>query len=454
MQDSKTAQNNGTGFHGGVLILLGPILLLVPLTGLSALLTALADWRRPEMLVIAAVMGVATLALAIVTVVVLFRQSAAQSAANRALQIAEARGAGILESAMDAIVSIDDAQRVVLYNAAAEKVFGWPPAAVLGQTLDMLIPPRFRGAHGGHIGQFDRTGTTSRRMGDQTVLVGLRANGEEFPIEASISQHSEAGSKLFTVILRDVTDRVNSVNALSHSREQLREFAATASSVREQEKSRIARELHDELAQALTALKMDLDWMGARLPEGQEQLAAKVKVMQGMLDSTVTATRRISADLRPLMLDDLGLLPAVEWLVQGFRSRSGIACELEVAVPDFELEEPYATAVFRILQESLTNVARHAGASLVEVALSRDAHSVTLSVGDDGRGFAAEGSRKPISYGLTGLRERAYLLDGEVTIDSRPGAGTRIRVCIPITVTAAAPATLSHAPSSVPKELA
>ena len=450
MQHPIDERGDETGLQGGLLIFLGPILLLVAFTTFLAVLASLSGWHRPEMLMIAAALGAATLLASVVTVILLYRQVAGRTVASRALRIAEARVSGILESAMDAIISIGEDQRVVLYNEAAEKLFQWPRTAVLGQPLDRLIPMRFRAAHAGHIGHFGDTGVTSRRMGDQTVLVGLRANGEEFPIEASISQHSENGSKLFTVILRDVTVRVTAVNALSRSREELREFAAAASSVREQEKSRIARELHDELAQALTALKMDLTWLGARLPAGQEPLAAKLESMQTMLNGTVAATRRIAADLRPLILDDLGLLPAVEWLVQGFCSRTGVACDLNVSRSDFELPEPYATAVFRILQESLTNAARHAQASLVEVTLGREDGAVLLTVNDNGSGFAVEDPRKPHSYGLMGLRERVYLLDGEVTIESRPGAGTRITVHIPIISPAPTPTPTAPAPASDP----
>jgi signal transduction histidine kinase len=269
-------------------------------------------------------------------------------------------------------------------------------------------------------------------MGAQRIVTGQRASGEEFPIDASISQISEGGSKYYTVILRDVTERVRAQQALESSREELREFAAAAGNVREQEKSRIARELHDELGQSLTALKMDLNWMAEHLPAGQTALAGKIETMQQMLGSTVAATRRISADLRPLMLDDLGLLPALEWLVQNFTERSGIDCELNLTSANLDLPEPYATAVFRILQESLTNVARHAQASMVEATLSRAGERITLVVQDNGRGFSSSDPRRPNSFGLLGMRERAYLLGGEARVESSPGQGTRVEVSIPV----------------------
>jgi PAS domain S-box-containing protein len=365
-------------------------------------------------------------------VVLFYQQAAGRRASDAALQSAEARVGDLIESAMDAIISVDESQRIVLYNPAAEKVFLRPRAAVIGQRLNMLIPERFRAAHQEHIGEFARTGATSRRMGDPRVLHGLRANGEEFPIEASISQHSENGRRLFTVILRDVTGRVRAEEALRKSREELRELALVSDSVREQEKSRIARELHDELGQALTALKMDVTWLRGHVPAGDEPLSGKLDDIEALLDGTVAATRRISADLRPLVLDDLGLGPAVEWLVQKFTERNGIPCELELGAPDLELRDPHASAVFRILQESLTNAARHARASRVEVSINVDREAVELSVRDDGRGFSPDDPRKPGSYGLMGLRERAYLLGGEVSIASEPSRGTTIAVRIPL----------------------
>jgi signal transduction histidine kinase len=164
---------------------------------------------------------------------------------------------------------------------------------------------------------------------------------------------------------------------------------------------------------------------------GDARVSGKLADIEVLLNSTVAATRRISSDLRPLMLDDLGLVPAVEWLVQKFTERTGIHCELDIGVPDLELEDPHASAVFRILQESLTNTARHAQASLVEVSIDRRDGMLALAVRDNGRGFSPD-QRKPGSFGLMGLRERAYLLRGEVNIASEPGHGTTIEVRIPL----------------------
>jgi PAS domain S-box-containing protein len=334
------------------------------------------------------------------------------------------RLSGLLDSAMDGIITVDAQQHIVLYNQAAEKIFGWASAQVMGRSLDMLIPERYRARHLEHIRRFAATGATSRRMGGGTVIHGLRSSGEEFPMDASISQLDTAEGKLFTVILRDVTERVR-------DQEDLAAFATKANAIREQEKSRVARELHDELAQSLTALKMDTIWVKENMGPDPQGAGRKLGEMLAMLDASVAATRRIAADLRPLLLDDLGLMPAIEWLVQNFEQRSGMACTLD-ADEDLELHEPYATAVFRIVQESLANVAKHSRATQVRVAIARTGKEMLLSVQDNGVGFSTAASRKPHSLGLAGLRERAQLLKGTMSVQSQPGQGTTVEARIPV----------------------
>jgi PAS domain S-box-containing protein len=338
---------------------------------------------------------------------------------------------------MDAIITVDENQHVILFNAAAEAMFGCPRGEAIGAPLASFIPARFREAHGKHVRHFGETGIASRRMGAQRIVTGLRRNGEEFPIDAAISQLAERDSRFYTVILRDITERVRADDALRRSKEELKELGAAAHVAREHEKSRVARELHDELGQSLTALQMDVAWCREKLPPGEHALAAKLDRMQAMLDATVAATRRIAADLRPLMLDDLGLLPAVEWLVEDFAQRSGVACELSVADPDLALPDAQATAVFRGIQESLTNVTKHARASRVEVSIGQSNGLLTVRISDNGAGFWADGPRKPNSYGLLGLRERAALLGGDATIASSPGEGTQIEIRLPLAPKAA-----------------
>ena len=365
---------------------------------------------------------------------VILRDITERVRAESLLERSESRLRGILDSAMDAIITVDEKQHVVMFNAAAEAMFGCPQSEALGAPLTWFIPERFRGAHADHVRAFGEGTIVTRRMGALRVVTGLRRNGIEFPIDASISQVSERDGKFYTVILRDVSARVLADEALRRSKEDLHELASAAHRAREQEKTRIARELHDELGQALTALQMDVSWFRGKMPPDTDGMAIRLARMEALLETTVAATRRISADLRPLMLDDLGLLPALEWLVESFTARTSVSCELAVGNADLELPDLQATAVFRTVQESLTNIAKHAGASRVDVAVEHHDSELTVSVRDDGVGFLPEDSRKPNSYGLLGLRERAALLGGEARVTSAPGRGTHVEVRFPFSL--------------------
>ena len=414
-----------------LLVAFGPVLAVGTAAAIFAAFAGSLGWYRTTMLITA---GLIIGAVLLFATLLLYRQAAEQRDTHRALHEVEARVGGIVESAMDAIITVDHRQHIVLFNDAAEQVFRRSREATIGQSLNVLLPARFRDGHGRHVRHFGEHGVTSRRMGDKTVLIGVRADGDEFPVEASISQLGEGENKLYTVILRDVTERVNNEQALRRSKEELHELAGAANHLREQEKRAIARELHDELAQALTGLKMDVAWIRGRMqaPTPPQSILEKLDIMETLLDSTVASMRRIASDLRPMMLDDLGLVPAAEWLVQNFAERTGIHCRLAIADPELELRDPYATTLFRILQESLTNIAKHAHASSVEIMLDNGDGEIAIRVRDDGVGFSTQDPRKSNSYGLIGLRERAYLLGGKVTIDSTPGRGTLIEVRLPL----------------------
>lgn len=343
----------------------------------------------------------------------------------------ESRLNSVIQSAMDAIITVDDQQNIVLFNGAAEKIFRCSAADAIGRPLDQFIPARFREAHRRHIAHFGATGITMRRMGDQTVLYGLRTGGEEFPIEASISQVTAGGNRLFTVILRDITSRLKATEELEKSHRQLLELYAAMNEVREAERMRIARELHDELAQWLTALKMDITWIAGRLPRDQEPLAHKAEKVKGLIDATVSAVRRIAADLRPMMLDDLGLVPAIENLLHEFSERTGIVISFD-AEAEAQFRDPLTTAVYRMLQEALTNVARHAEASQVQVTMKIDNGSLLVQARDNGKGIGSAPPGKERSFGILGIKERAHTLGGRAEVFSPPEGGTVVEVVIPV----------------------
>nr|WP_296225791.1 sensor histidine kinase [Ralstonia sp. UBA689] len=243
---------------------------------------------------------------------------------------------------------------------------------------------------------------------------------------------------------QEIVDRKRVERALERAREELSEMASVSATAREEEKRRIARELHDELAQSLAALKVDMQLFEHQLAGGSKSLAQRVALMERTLDDAIAATRRIASDLRPPMLDDLGLVPACRWLIQSFQRRYGIQCELTIVPSQFELAEPYATTVYRAMQECLANVARHAQASLVHVRLSYCAPELVLSVRDNGVGFDQASAGRSDSFGLIGLRERAYLVQGRLRIESSPGAGTLVELTIPETTASGQ----RHAPTS------
>ncbi|CAG9190309.1 Histidine kinase [Paraburkholderia caribensis] len=380
-----------------------------------------------------------SIAAAVVSVIAAARtQALSTSNAGRD----ESRMMGIIRSSMEAIITIDEAQNIVIFNPTAERIFGVSAAQALGTPLSRFIPQRYRDSHAQHVAQFGATGISERIMGRQPILFGLRANGEEFPLEASISQIREDAGKLYTVMLRDVTERVKSENALKQSREELRRLSANLQSVREEEKTRIARELHDDLGQQLTALKMELSVLEDQLTSrsGTRERIDAMSRLHGMartIDATVASLRRIAADLRPVMLDDLGLAPAIEWLANDFTSRYGIAVERYIDAGDAAFKKDAATALFRIVQEALTNVARHAEASAVELTLHASSQHYVLRIADNGRGAepdAGTGEHAGIDrpFGLIGVRERAHMLGGSVRIDTTRNQGFALTVTFPL----------------------
>lgn len=247
------------------------------------------------------------------------------------------------------------------------------------------------------------------------------------------------GAKRVVVAHENITERMLADAALQRSREQMRALAARLQDVREEERTRVAREIHDVLAQDLTRLKIDLVWLHGRLsrpgaPAAAAALAPRVLEMSQLADATIHSVQRIATELRPAVLDSLGLCAAVEWHVREVRARSALACQADLPADELPVDSGVATAAFRIVQESLTNVLRHANATRVDVVLRREADHLVLSVHDDGRGITPYALTSPLSIGLTGMRERALLLGGHLEIRSQPGSGTTIEVRLPLAV--------------------
>jgi signal transduction histidine kinase len=226
--------------------------------------------------------------------------------------------------------------------------------------------------------------------------------------------------------------RLTTVAELNESSRQLQALAANLELAREEERTQIARELHDQLGQALTAMKYDLAWLTDRLVQKDSTLAQKAKAITEQMDTMVKTVRRISTELRPGMLDDLGLAASIEWQARDFEKRTGIVCAVSVPAEDLPLERAQSVALFRIFQEALTNVARHAGAQHIEVKLFATPETLTLQVHDDGRGIQKQEIAGLHSLGLLGMRERAKRLGGAFDIQGKRGDGTIVTVSIPV----------------------
>jgi PAS domain S-box-containing protein len=337
----------------------------------------------------------------------------------------------MVHSVRDAIVTVNSARRVVLFNAAAEQMFGVGAELAIGSEIGELLARCLRPAQLPSLsGYFDQ----GWRSPPGTALLGsveLLRDEQPFPVELSLSTTTFRGELLLTAILRDLTERRRAERQLLDTNRQLQELSASLQEVREQERSRISRELHDELGQLLTGIRMEVSWLGGRLEEGQQALTQKVGTIKGQIDQTIASVRRMSSELRPLVLDDLGFAAAASWYVDQFSARTGLTVELHLPTDEPQLDDGLATALFRVLQESLTNVARHAEARRVEVRLALRDAEWALSIRDDGIGFARSPG-KAGEIGLVGMRERAQILGGEFSVTTAPGAGTLIEIRIPI----------------------
>lgn len=243
----------------------------------------------------------------------------------------------------------------------------------------------------------------------------------------------------------DISEPKRAEKRLRDSHEQLRELSARLQAVREEEKTRIAREIHDELGQALTGLKMDLAWLSSKVShrcssrdrrstrrEHDKLLVEKTRSMSKLVDSTIERIRKISTELRPAVLDHLGLLAAIEWQAREFQTRTKIPCKISSSLEERDFDQQRATALFRIFQETLTNVSRHAHATKVHVNLTQNVRHLILQIHDNGKGITHSKISSPKSLGLVGMHERATLLGGEFTINGVPRKGTTVTVRVPV----------------------
>lgn len=257
--------------------------------------------------------------------------------------------------------------------------------------------------------------------------------GHVFWSEVNLKRVVIGGKERMLALVRDITERKIAEDELKESREQLRKLTSHLEFVREEERKHISREIHDELGQALTVLKMDVSWMGKRILENQKLLKTKTREISQFIGDTIHTVQRISMDLRPRLLDDVGLVAAMEWHAMEFQKRTGVRCSIDAdKMNDSQLSQDQATTLFRIFQEALTNVSRHAHARNVQALMKQEDDLLVLSIEDDGCGISEEKVHDPNSFGLLGIRERVGYLDGSFEIRGTPGRGTILQSRIPL----------------------
>jgi len=336
----------------------------------------------------------------------------------------------------EAIISADQSNTIVMANPAAAALFGTTVDQMVGSPLGRFIEaPADSPAHAPDDTRepvdFFRPGSgrAGRRATDYAVT-GVRDNGERFPIEGSISR-ANPGAPFYTVVMRDVSERSRVQDKLSRSHDQLRQLSAALQTIREEERTHIARELHDDLGQLLASLRMDL----TLLQQADGTPRDSLRLMRGMEDNLLTAItslRRIATNLRPRALDEGGLYFALQGLRDDFVERYAIPTTLLADEAELRLDDAASTAIFRIVQEALTNIARHAEATRVTMNLFRLNGDLLITIRDDGRGIRPEDMEKAESLGLIGMRERVWAMKGEITISADEPQGTRIDIILPL----------------------
>ena len=324
------------------------------------------------------------------------------------------------------VLLIDENHQILQANRATRTQLGLEPEAIIGQYCPKVIHGLNEPWYACPLEEAVKSGTVVEREAlDQGSGRWIRS--AVYPT----GRYTSDGKRIFFHMVADVTDKKHAEEQLSASREQLLSLSEHLESVRELERKNVAREVHDGLGQLLTAIKFDLAWLTKRLPGDDAPLLQKANSIDELLDNALQTVKTISAELRPSVLDDLGLGPAIQWQGHEFQERTGIKFHFTSRPTDNVLNRDVSTALFRICQEALTNVARHARAKSVTVSLRRVRGNVVLTVCDDGRGITKEQLSDPKSFGLAGMRERARRCGGNLAVRLSPGRGTIVTVSVP-----------------------
>ncbi|MGD0802367.1 MAG: PAS domain S-box protein [Terracidiphilus sp.] len=366
----------------------------------------------------------------VIGVVLVFRDVAER----RREQIATAEQASLIELTQDSALVIDMEGKILFWSRGAEAMLGYTKAQAVGNISHDLLRTEFPQPLTEIRAELLRTGHW------EGYLVKTAQDGRRIVVSGRWAlQWSKRGqAPRILEINSDITERKRGEESLVLQREQLRALAERLQWVREEDRKRVARDLHDQIGQILTAIKMDMTWIIRHLPESETAVLARLTESIQLINDGVKSVRTICSGLRPGVLDDLGLAAAIEWQASDFASRNSILCQVSVPPVDLHLDGDRATATFRIFQECLTNVIRHAQAKSVRIDLCQEDENILLVVEDDGIGFSESGRSNSVgSLGLLGMKERAQFCGGDVQISSSPGNGTTVTVRVPLDVPSA-----------------
>ena len=344
------------------------------------------------------------------------------------LTLSDPHFGALIDAVQDyAIFMLDPDGRVVSWNRGAQNIKGYAAREIIGQHFSVFYTPEDN-ASGKPRAEL-ALAASDNRIEDEGWRV--RRDGSRFWANVTITaiRAPDGALRGFAKVTRDLTDRLRLIE-LQHASA----LSLHVQSAREEERTRIARELHDDLGQQLVALKMDVALLN-QVPDGESQAVCRdlsqTLALQSQIDSIIASARRIAAGLRPPMLDDLGLGAALEWLAAEFRNRYGLVITVRNMTDQLALSATAATAMFRVVQEALTNVTRHAEATRVSVEMHVVQDEFRLHIEDDGKGVKLDGDRDKKSFGLLGMKERIRQLNGRITFDSEPGDGFRIDIRLP-----------------------
>lgn len=351
--------------------------------------------------------------------------------AEEAIRKSEKKFRDLLEATPDAMVIVNEKGQILMTNQQTENIFGYTKDELYNQQVEILMPAGFRHNHEEQRKTYVANPKV-RSMGKSFDLTAKRKDGEVFPVEISLSPLVTEEGMFISAAIRDITERKKAAESLEESYQSIRKLTEHLQNIREEERTSIAREIHDELGQQLTVMMMDVSWLDKKVGVQNEAVRKKIKELLLLMENTVKTVRRISTQLRPSVLDDLGLLVAMDLQLKEFSKRSGICTNLIVPKTEPLLSETVKNGLFRIFQESLTNVARHSGAKNVRVLFEKEDGKIVLTIEDNGTGFDEGKAAAKKTLGVLGMKERAAVMGGEYLISGESGKGTVIVVRVPV----------------------